>query len=49
MSDVAAGPDDEAEPTPTDDRETTPDDVLHDARIELDQWRASFRMDPLER
>ena len=50
-----AGPGDE--PTPdgdvtgavADDDEPTPDEVLHDARLELDAWRASFRMDPLER
>lgn len=30
-----------------DDAEPTPDEVLHDARLELDAWRASFRMDPL--
>ena len=23
-------------------------DLLHDARIELDQWRRSLRMDPLD-
>ena len=49
MSDVAETSDDDPEPTPDDDPAPTPDDVLHDARIELDQWRASFRMDPLER
>lgn len=32
-----------------DHAEPTPDEVLHDARLELDAWRASFRMDPLER
>ncbi len=48
---------DPAEPSPpepeaataTDDEppeEPPTDDLAHDARVELDAWRASFRMDP---
>ena len=30
------------------DEPLTPEEVLHDARVELDEWRRSMRMDPLE-